>query len=480
MPTENLPSDFFSSPGKYSVDAQGNVFNIGSTTVVGKAEGTNLPSIRGVGGNITTPYVDTPFSLGKKQVNVLSSDKAQETINADTTTIDQLAVQATTLSEQAKRDAEELRKREEEQIKEQLALEERMIGETFGKQKGERESLVLEQQRSAEILFGDSLYTTTAAQADLNTLSRQTQDDIFRLERVRDGAINQARRAAQEKDIKSLREAKETARNATKELIDKQTQFVNQRLAAQQEARQVAQLKLSEAGRKRDDARAAIQQALTQFGGAGIEGMDPETKKFLEEQAVIAGFGPGYLEGSFRTLKEKATEQQRELAEARLKDKQQQDLFMNFIRTSQLATDALRASISAGKKDGGGTLGTLSGKYSTDYLASRAQEFIDPTTFAIDWQGVDRLENVDRNLWSDMNTFLNSVQQQQAKAVEEAGTAPEDKDTGSRFSKTPAGFVFGALANPTPSSIAAGTEAGKKALSISQPLLTKGLEWLFG
>ena len=200
----------------------------------------------------------------------------------------------------------------------------------------------------------------------------------------------------------------------------------------------------------------------------------------MEEQAVIAGFGPGYLEGSFRTLKEKATEQQRELAEARLKDKQQQDLFMNSIRTSQLAIDALRASISAGKKDGGGTLGTLSGKYSTDYLASRAQEFIDPTTFAIDWQGVDRLENVDRNLWSDMNTFLNSVQQQQAKAVEEAGTAPEDKDTGSRFSKTPAGFVFGALANPTPSSIAAGTEAGKKALSISQPLLTKGLEWLFG
>lgn len=74
---------------------------------------------------------------------------------------------------------------------------------------------------------------------------------------------------------------------------------------------------------------------------------------------------------------------------------------------------------------------TYSGKYTEDYLAVRANDYITEEG-GIDWLAVDKLENVDKNLYNDMVVFLNNALKMTATTVEPETVTPppEEKPKG--------------------------------------------------
>ena len=394
---------------------------------------------------------------------VISSQGAQISLDKTTQDFEKFLQDAQSQYDQGKIDYAELQKAEK-------AFYDNLEKQTIDTTTSQAEADITERQK-----LGSQARQTYEAQAarsgatfagstglDLNKIELETQQAVQELRRKRDASIADAKLAIQEKRVGAAKDAYAEARTLQKELLDRQVQGATMKSNALTQARADQTAAQTEANRVRDDARTVITSALTTFGGAGIENMAPETRAFLEKKAEEAGFGPGYIEGSFRTLKEQATAQQQALAEAKLKDKQQQDLFMNSIRTSQLAISALHASIAAAKADGTLQLGTLSGKFSENYLKSRAGEYLN-SDGSVDWLGLDALENTDKNLWHDMTVVLEAAQTAQAKAIEEMGTAPEDtKNLTDQFKNKTALEIVGS-----------GTE-------LFDTAITKGMNWLFG
>lgn len=454
-----------------ATDTAGNVYDRFSNTLLGQV---NL--------NTTNPFgAEQPTTSP-----VISSQGAQIKLDQNTQDVNTFMANSQAEADKSAKEQQDLMKKQEDYLNNLLAQQTEQFKATTEQAVGERQKLgerALKGFGAQAALSGGQFASSTLL--DLNAIDMETQTAVQDLRSKRDQAIATAQQAIAEKKVGLAESAFKDARQIQKDMLGRQKEGIAMRgqLVTQARADQTAQQ--TEANRVRDDARASIQQALATFGGAGIENMPPETRAFLDEQAKLAGFGPGYLEGSFRTLKEQATAKQQELAEAKLKDKQQQDLFMNTIRTSQLAISALHASIAQAKAEGALQPGMLSGKFSTDYLMSRSGDYLDPNTGAVNWLALDALENTDKNLWHDMTVTLEKAQEMQAKAVGEMGTAPEDK--ASVLDKSRVGSFIKPLLNPTPEQVSGATSAAttgvKEAISNVSPLGTAwvaGLDWLFG
>lgn len=70
--------------------------------------------------------------------------------------------------------------------------------------------------------------------------------------------------------------------------------------------------------------------------------------------------------------------------------------------------------------------GVFSGKYSEDYLATRANDFITEDG-GIDWLEVDKLENVDKDFYNDTVIFLQNALKTTGGTLEPAPTTPAKK-----------------------------------------------------
>lgn len=63
------------------------------------------------------------------------------------------------------------------------------------------------------------------------------------------------------------------------------------------------------------------------------------------------------------------------------------------------------------------------GKYDTDFLATRAKDFVSETG-EVDWEMIDDLENTDKALWNDMTMFMSEVLKNMNE-IEESSTLEE-------------------------------------------------------
>lgn len=212
-------------------------------------------------------------------------------------------------------------KRQRASLDQRRADEESLINTLFAQTEGDlkaKQEKEFASRRTGLITSGGYLGTTQSQEGALANLAASHRAEVSSLTLKKLQAIREARNAYEDRDFKLADKALEEAKTLDSNIIKLRKDFADQALAAAKEKR-------SESNQLRDDARSALTQILTNFGGAAIEDLDPESLSYLGDLADTAGVPRRLLEEQFRTLREKsmdATQDQREkanlLSEARL------------------------------------------------------------------------------------------------------------------------------------------------------------------
>jgi len=253
--------------------------------------------------------------------------------------------------------------------------------------------------------------------------------EINRLELMRSIALDEARQAYLDKDIAAANRFVDEAKDLRKLAADQDIQRRKDALDIQQmylDIQKEERLQTAEerqgVNQRRDDARLVVQNILNNYGGAAIENLPQEVQEQFAALETASGYPLGFVTSGLRNLRETSLAQTRELAEQRATDQRVQNDILNSIRLANLGIAQARLEIAQGRAGVTIPSGQLSGIYTEDEIAQRAQAYVNDDG-TIDWLGVDSLENVDKNLWNDMRTFLNAAIQQEVAAAEEEPVA---------------------------------------------------------
>src|SRR3990167_3288815 len=276
-------------------------------------------------------YVDTSFSP------VISSQGAQIKLDKTTSDVDKFMVNAQTEFDKSALEQQDLMKKQDEYLNNLLAQQTEQFKATTEQAIGEREKLgqrALKGFGAQAALSGGQFASSTFL--DLNAIDMETQTAVQDLRSKRDQAIQTAQQAIAEKKVGLAESAFKEARQAQKDLLDRQKEGIAMRSQLVTQARADQTAAQTEANRVRDDARTVINSVLSNFGGASLENIPTEMKAQFATLEKQAGLPNGFITSGLMTMKEKTLTQQKALAEERLADKQQQDSIMNAIRFATL------------------------------------------------------------------------------------------------------------------------------------------------